>query len=156
AVWKGVSENLRSGVMPPKQAKVRPTAEERTSISDWIDARLSAAIPRVGESGRVTDPGRRTRRRFDRAEYRHTLRDLLDVEFEHTNEFPPDDSHKGFDTNGDSLSLSTMLLEKYVDAADKIGAQVFATPSARAHLMAYALSAGTNRERVRGILENVA
>jgi hypothetical protein len=150
AVWEGVAENLRLGVMPPKQAKPRPSTEESAAISRWIESRLAAAVPTGG------DPGRVTMRRLNRAEYRNTIRDLLDVEFAHTNEFPADDSHKGFDTNGDSLSLSTMLLEKYVDAAEEIGAQVFATPSARAHLMAYASSAGTNQQRVRGILENVA
>ncbi len=66
------------------------------------------------------DPGRVTVRRLNRVEYRNTIRDLLGVEYDTTNEFPPDDTGNGFDNNGDVLTISPLLLEKYLSAANAI------------------------------------
>src|SRR5215831_14618990 len=61
------------------------------------------------------DPGRVTVRRLNRVEYRNTVHDLLGVDFDSLSEFPPDDTGHGFDNIGDVLTLSPMLLEKYLD-----------------------------------------
>ena len=64
--------------------------------------------------------GRVTARRLNRAEYNNTVRDLLAVDFRPAEDFPQDDSGYGFDTIGDALSLSPVLMEKYFAAAEKI------------------------------------
>jgi uncharacterized protein DUF1592/uncharacterized protein DUF1588/uncharacterized protein DUF1587/uncharacterized protein DUF1585/uncharacterized protein DUF1595 len=72
----------------------------------------------VGET--PIDPGRVTARRLNRAEYNNTIRDLLGVDVRPADDFPQDDSGYGFDNNGDVLSLSPALMEKYVTAAERI------------------------------------
>ena len=66
------------------------------------------------------DPGRVTARRLNRVEYNNTVRDLLGVDFKPAADFPADDSGYGFDNIGDVLSLSPVLMEKYLAAAEKI------------------------------------
>jgi len=66
------------------------------------------------------DPGRVTARRLNRAEYNNTIRDLLGVDVRPADYFPQDDSGYGFDNNGDVLSLSPALMEKYVTTAERI------------------------------------
>ena len=61
-----------------------------------------------------------TARRLNRVEYNNTIRDLLGVAARPADEFPVDDSGYGFDNNGDVLSVSPMLMEKYMQAAEKI------------------------------------
>jgi hypothetical protein len=61
-----------------------------------------------------------TARRLNRAEYDNTVRDLLGVDLRPAQDFPVDDSGYGFDTIGDVLSLSPVLMEKYLRAADRL------------------------------------
>src|SRR5579863_4078936 len=67
-----------------------------------------------------SDPGRVTARRLNRVEYNNTVRDLLAIDFQPAADFPADDSGYGFDNIGDVLSLSPILMEKYLSAAEKI------------------------------------
>ena len=64
--------------------------------------------------------GRVTARRLNRVEYNNTIRDLLGVAARPADEFPVDDSGYGFDNNSDVLSVSPMLMEKYMQAAEKV------------------------------------
>jgi hypothetical protein len=66
------------------------------------------------------DPGRVTARRLNRYEYNNTIRDLLAIDFRPADDFPADDSGYGFDNIGDVLSLSPVLMEKYLHAAERI------------------------------------
>ncbi len=69
------------------------------------------------------DPGRVTARRLNRSEYSNTVRDLLGVDFRAEKDFPTDDSGYGFDNIGDVLTISPVLMEKYIDAAERIAAR---------------------------------
>jgi mono/diheme cytochrome c family protein len=115
-VWWRVLKNLRAGLMPPPK-KPRPTEEQKEMIAHWIKSAVFEADPLN------PDPGRVTMRRLNRVEYQNTIRDLVSVEFDAQGEFPPDDTGHGFDNIGDVLTLSPMLLEKYLVAAEKIIAQ---------------------------------
>ncbi len=64
--------------------------------------------------------GRVTIRRLNRVEYNNTIRDLVGVDFKPAADFPNDDVGYGFDNIGDVLSLSPLLLEKYLSAAESI------------------------------------
>ena len=66
------------------------------------------------------DPGRVTARRLNRAEYTNTIRDLLAIEFRADKNFPTDDSGDGFDNIGDVLTVSPVLMDKYLSAAARI------------------------------------
>jgi hypothetical protein len=60
-------------------------------------------------------------------EYRNTIRDLMGIDFRADEEFPPDDSGYGFDNIGDVLTVSPLLLEKYMEAAERIVTQAVPT-----------------------------
>ncbi len=49
------------------------------------------------------NPGRVTMRRLNRVEYCNTIRDLVGVNFDPTEDFPSDDIGHGFDNIGDVL-----------------------------------------------------
>lgn len=120
-VWEKVSENLRSGEMPPKD-KNRPTAAEVDRILAWIDNNLSFL-----DRGKK-DPGRVTLRRLNRAEYNNTIHDLLALDFQPADDFPADDIGYGFDNIGDVLTLPPLLMERYLAASEKIAAKAIVTP----------------------------
>ena len=115
-LWLAVLKNVRSGLMPP-QKKARPSVEERRQLEDWIKFGAFQIDPNN------PDPGRVTIRRLNRIEYRNTIRDLMGVDFDTQEAFPPDDTGFGFDDIGDVLTLSPMMLEKYLDAANTIVAK---------------------------------
>lgn len=112
-LWWAVLKNLRAGLMPPP-GKPRPSDEERSAIEHWIKVGAFQIDPDN------PDPGRVTLRRLNRVEYRNTVRDLMGVDFDTTSEFPPDDTGHGFDNIGEVLSISPLLLEKYLAAARTI------------------------------------
>jgi hypothetical protein len=113
AVFEKVLDNLESQEMPP-EGKPQPTKSERARITGWIEASV------LGCDCNHPDPGRVTIRRLNRAEYNNTIHDLTGVNFHPADDFPLDDVGYGFDNIGDVLSLSPMLMEKYVAAAGKV------------------------------------
>ncbi len=116
-VWEKVVTRLRAGEMPPK-GMPRPPADQIATITNWIDAEFSA-IDRTTPA----DPGHLTAHRLNRVEYNNTIRDLLAVKFKPAADFPADDSGFGFDNIGDALSVSPVLMEKYLAAAKKIATE---------------------------------
>ena len=113
-VWEKVSHRLLDGTMPPKGSP-RPSQTDIEAVSRWI----ADEVKRI-ELASKPDPGKVTARRLNRAEYNNTVRDLLGVNFRPADDFPQDDSGYGFDNIGDVLSLSPVLLEKYLKAAEVV------------------------------------
>jgi len=112
ATAQKILDKVSASKMPPPGLPM-PTAAERQAIESW-----AASLPGVMAVKR--DAGRVTARRLNRAEYNNTVRDLLSVALRPADEFPVDDSGYGFDNIGDVLSLSPMLMEKYMSTARKI------------------------------------
>ncbi len=112
-LWLKVLNNVRAGLMPPEK-KPKPSAAQRAALEHWI--KYSA----FGLDPKNPDPGRVTVRRLNRTEYRHTIRDLMGHDFRVEEELPPDDTGYGFDNIGDVLSMSPLLMEKYMQAAETI------------------------------------
>src|SRR5688572_8500787 len=112
-LWWAVLKNVRAGVMPPA-GEERPNDDERRQIFDWIKFDVFGIDPAS------PDPGRATIRRLNRVEYRNTIRDLMGVDYDTTEQFPADDTGYGFDNIGDVLSVSPLLVEKYLKAAETI------------------------------------
>lgn len=115
-LWVHALKNIRSGMMPPAK-KSRIPEEDRAVLEEWITRGA------LGLDPAHPDPGRVTLRRLNRVEYRNTIRDLMGIDFRTDEEFPADDTGYGFDTIGDVLSTSSMLLEKYMQAAETIVAR---------------------------------
>ena len=68
-----------------------------------------------------------TAHRLNRTEYTNTIRDLLGVHFRAENDFPADDSSDGFDNIGDVLTVSPLLMERYMSAAERIARWAIST-----------------------------
>lgn len=110
-VWRKVADKVSAGRMPPAGSPSLSKAEIAT-ITRWIDASLG---PRES-----SQPLRVTSHRLNRAEYNNTIRDLLGLSTHAADEFPLDDAGYGFDNIGDVLSISPLLMEKYMAAAKKL------------------------------------
>ena len=119
--WEKIARKLHDREMPPED-EPQPDGAERDKITSWIDDQLD----RYG-CGPGRDPGRVTIRRLNRNEYNNTIRDLLGVDFQPADDFPSDDVGYGFDNIGDVLSMPTILLEKYLAAAEEIAARALGT-----------------------------
>lgn len=112
-LWDKVRDKLVTGKMPPPGMPA-PAKPDIAAVTSWIDGVLKT-------SGYSSDnPGRVMARRLNRVEYNNTIRDLLAVPLRPADEFPVDDSGYGFDNVGDVLTVSPMLMEKYLAAAGKI------------------------------------
>jgi mono/diheme cytochrome c family protein len=112
-VWTKVLSRVRTGEMPPRNGP-KPEPAEITKALLAIDDVLGA----FGE--RVAEPERMTLRRLNRAEYVNTVRDLLYLpDFKGGEGFPRDESGHGFDNNADLLTVSPLLFEQYLKAADQ-------------------------------------
>jgi hypothetical protein len=139
-LWERVARNVRAGAMPPPGRRP-PSAAEVKTLSRWVEGAVfgvDCSLPR--------DPGRVTIRRLNRAEYDNTIRDLVGIDFKPAKDFPDDDVGEGFDNIGDVLSLPPILMEKYLDAADKIVEEAFRNPAIRRKLY----PGGGGRGRFRG------
>jgi hypothetical protein len=115
--WDKIVQKIESGEMPPKGVP-RPPQTQVSALVDFIRGEFMKA-----DSAAKPDPGRVTARRMNRNEYRNTIRDLLAVDFRAERDFPTDDSGYGFDNIGDILTISPVLMEKYLNAAESIASR---------------------------------
>jgi hypothetical protein len=112
--WESVIDNIDTQVMPP-EGSPKPSAEERQRMIGGVRALFDFA-----DATARPDPGRVTIRRLNRTEYNNTIRDLMFVDFDAGEDFPSDDVGHGFDNIGDVLTLSPVLMERYLAAAEGI------------------------------------
>lgn len=115
-VWHEIWEKVRTNLMPPAEKK-QLEPEEKEEVLAFIEREVFKIDPEN------PDPGRVTIRRLNREEYRYTVKDIFDVDYAVRDNFPPDDTGYGFDTIGDVLSISPLLMEKYMEAAREIAAE---------------------------------
>lgn len=112
--FEKVVKMVVAGEMPP-QEKARPETQEVEAFATHIKAIFDHAARHA-----KPDPGRVTMRRLNRLEYRNTIADLIGIDFDPTEDFPSDDVGHGFDHIGDVLSVSPVLMERYLAAAESI------------------------------------
>jgi hypothetical protein len=133
-MWEKVVRKLRAGAMPPAGMPRPNAAAHDTLVSFLEDALDRAAASRP-------DPGRQSPHRLNRAEYANAIRDLLALEVDPAGLLPADDSADGFDNNADVLSVSPVLLERYLSAAAMISALAVGDPK---------IIPGSETYRIRG------
>ena len=141
--WEEVVAKLRGKEMPPMEEE-QPEEEDRQAVASWIAKEL-ARLDRVTPP----NPGRVTARRLNRAEYNNTVRDLLGVDMRPADDFPQDDAGYGFDNIADVLSLSPVLMEKYVTAADRVTRRALFGPAAMEPTLVRLRSEGRRVEEAR-------
>ncbi|HEX8915538.1 MAG TPA: DUF1592 domain-containing protein, partial [Humisphaera sp.] len=112
--WLHIAEVMKQKLMPPEE-KPQPTQAEFDLLITWI----VDAVEFCDCSG-PRDPGRVSIHRLNRTEYNNTIRDLLGVDFKPAKDFPADDTGYGFDNIADVLTMSPLLAEKYLAAAEQV------------------------------------
>ncbi len=112
--WDRALEMIRKREMPPEDEPQpsQPEVDKAIASIESVRAIMDAHTP--------PNVGRVTVRRLNKTEYNNTVRDLLGVDFKPAEDFPADDVGYGFDNIGDVLSVSPLLLEKYLSATESI------------------------------------
>jgi len=137
ATWERVFRKLRSGEMPPL-GMPHPDDTTKAQFISFLETRLDQAAEQH------PNPGAPAVHRLNRAEYSNAIRDLLDLDQDHSATLPADDSGYGFDNIGDVLTVSPMLLEKYMSTARKVARLAVGTVKASPAIER--VSAGRGRE----------
>ncbi len=110
--WIRVRDALEGRIMPPADMP-QPTLAELDGMIGWVEKDFLAA-----QCGQQIASAPVVIRRLNRQEYNNTIRDLLGLDLQLANAFPPDDIGFGFDNVGSALNISPVHVEKYLDAAE--------------------------------------
>jgi len=122
--WERVLRKLSVRAMPPPGVP-RPKEAEYAAFTNW----LATSLDRAWE-GHST-PGRYVVHRLNRAEYANAVRDLLAVDLDVSDLLPTDGAEYGFDNIATALKTSPLLLEGYVNAAERVSAMAVGDPQVR-------------------------
>lgn len=114
-IWRNVLQLVRDHEMPPVEQSPQPAVDERDAFVAGL-----RKLFREADAGKPRDPGPALIRRLNRTEYDNTIRDLFHIDYQASTVLPPDDSHHGFENIAESLSLSPMLMERYLEAAEQV------------------------------------
>ncbi len=134
-LWEGIRHRVQAGTMPPKGLP-QPSPEARRQIVDWISQGLEVARLRPAPKNGVV-------RRLTVAQYRNTLRELLHLEDDLTEILPPDAiSSDGFVNNKETLQLSPLLLEAYLEIADKALDRAIVDPKSKPKIQNFRMDLG--------------
>jgi mono/diheme cytochrome c family protein len=143
AHWLRVMERIENGEMPPKDED-RPDPAEVKRVVGWIDANLFAA-----DSARREREGRGRVRRLNRVEYEYTMHDLLAIDVPLKDLLPEDGTGFGFDKVGDALDISSVLLDRFLQAADTaLDAAIFHAPQSTAIHETFTYEGDTMNNRI--------
>lgn len=112
-IWEKIVRRLKAGEMPPPKLPRPDVAAVREFTSDVV-SQLDASAQRNPYAGRPVI------RRLNRTEYANAVRDLLAIELPLAAELPEDGVAAGFDNIADALSMSPLLLERYLKVARKV------------------------------------
>ena len=130
AAWSRVLARVRSSEMPPKGSPA-PGIDERGKFISWIDGALREAACAGG-----LVPGPSPIRRLNRDEYSATIRDLLNIQIAAGHALPADGAGgEGFDNAAETLFLSPIHAEKYLEAARQALSYAAKDPRARARFL---------------------
>ncbi|MFN0100927.1 MAG: DUF1592 domain-containing protein [Bryobacteraceae bacterium] len=111
-LWEAIRHRIGDGTMPPN-GQPQPNGAERRRMVEWVTRALDVARSRPApKNGNV--------RRLTVSQYRNTLRELLLLDDDLTETLPPDAvSRDGFVNNKETLQLSPLLMEAYLEIAEE-------------------------------------
>lgn len=131
---------LRAGMMPPA-GMPRPDPATLGAFASALETKIDQAAaqhPTVGAPDL---------HRLNRAEYRNSVRDLLDVDIDAASLLPPDDMSHGFDNMADALTVTPALMQGYIRAAGKISRLAVGDPRADPGMVSYNVPKVVNQMR---------
>lgn len=131
--WERVLRKLSVRAMPPPGVP-RPSEAEYAGFTGW----LSGSLDRAWEG--KSNPGKFVMHRLNRTEYANSVRDLLAVDVDVTSMLPTDGADFGFDNIATSLKTSPLLLEGYVNAAQRVAAMAVGDPKVKPGTTEYSIS----------------
>lgn len=114
-LWRRAAAQLTAGTMPPESEK-RLSKEQQDALLQW----MRKAADYIDRS--TSDPGPALVRRLNRVEYELTIRDLVGITFDARSAvgMPDEETAQGFTNLAVVLSMPPTLLDKYLQAADKV------------------------------------
>jgi hypothetical protein len=137
-LWEKVAHMLRTGMMPPT-GRPRPDTAASTRLAAWLEDgldRLAALQP---------NPGRIPPHRLNRTEYANAVRDLLGLEIP-ASLLPADNSILGFDNIAGALTVSPMLLERYMAVARQVSRLAVGDTTMMVAPVTYAIDSSLKQE----------
>ncbi|MBM3737030.1 MAG: DUF1592 domain-containing protein [Acidobacteria bacterium] len=146
-LWEHIHKRVTDGSMPPK-GQAQPTGPERTAAADWVARALNVARSRPAPKNGLV-------RRLTVAQYRNTLRELLLLDDDFTEILPPDAvSVDGFVNNKDTLQLSPLQVETYLEIAEEALSRAIVDPASKPSIQNFRmdLGAGMNPDPLPGEL----
>lgn len=127
---QSVLRRVREGQMPPV-GRPSPPAGDRDAFTAWLESSLRTAACAEGLS-----PARALLKRLNRDEYSATIRDLLNIHINAGRDLPADGAGgEGFDNAAETLFLSPVHAEKFLDAAREALRYAFSDTRARARFL---------------------
>ncbi len=129
-LWQTLWRRVRDNQMPPQGSEM-PTLGQREAFASWVRSTLQQAACAGG-----IVPGPAQMRRLNRSEYAATLRDLLEIYIDAGQGLPDDGAGgEGFDNARETLFISPIHAEKYLDAARRAIEYAWKEPRARARIV---------------------
>ena len=139
--WEKVLRKVRTAEMPPAKLP-RPNATDTAAFTSWLQTSLDRA------AAAHPNPGRPTIHRLNRAEYSNAVRDMLALDINAGESLPADDSGYGFDNIGDVLSVSPVLLERYMLVARKVSRLAVGDSALKPSVDRFSAERGRQTDRV--------
>lgn len=147
--WESILTRVRNAEMPPRGAPA-PPMNSREAFTGWVG---NALITEACAEGMT--PGPAPVRRLNRTQYASTIRDLLNLHIDVSVALPADGAGgEGFDNAAETLFLSPIHGERYLDAAKLALSYAAKDPRSRARFLIAKPGPGTTAEQAaRQILE---
>src|SRR5215471_11410259 len=125
--WEKVIRKLRTNAMPPPNAP-RPDRATYNALASYLETAIDRDALAAPHPGKLA-----LAHRLSRTEYQNAVRDLLAIdalpqEIDYPLLLPPDNSASGFDNIADLLFISPAIMERYLDAAEKISRLAIGDP----------------------------
>lgn len=145
--WKKIADRIDNLQMPPHGTEM-PTDESRNSMVHWVRSTIHSAA-----CGDGVTPGGPMLRRLNRNEYANTVRDLLGIHVNAAYALPDDGAGgEGFDNAAETLFISPIHAEKYLDAARGALSHAFKDPRSRSRIMIVEPSEEQSPERAARVV----
>lgn len=128
--WNRIASRVKERQMPPLESEL-PSPEVREKFVQWVRKSIYQVVCDDGVS-----PGAPMLRRMNRTEYANTVRDLLGIAVNAGHALPDDGAGgEGFDNAAETLFISPIYAEKYLDAARSALGHAFKDPDDRGRII---------------------